>query len=130
MRRPLLLLGLVSLLVASAAWAAITGGLYPTSERAFAYRAEYKRVAATSTLAAVTISGDSSRGSKNLLVRNDGPSNVYVSLASTTAATTAANGSLRLGINQSIDLADFYTTGISVVCAAAETASVEVLATY
>ena len=122
-------LSLLAALLTGGSWAAITGGLYPESERAFAYRTTSYRCAVTSANTALRLLGDSNRGVKNLIVRNDGPDSVFVSVTSTTASTVAS-ASFKLPIDQSLALGDFYTVGIGLKCSTAETAAVEVLATY
>lgn len=122
-------IGLFVLACVGACLAAVPGGLYPQGERAYAWRTTLYRCAVTSTNTALTLTGDTSRGIKNLIVRNDGPDAVYVSVASTTASTVAS-AAFKLPVDQSLALGDFYTNGIGLKCAASETAAVEVLATY
>ena len=122
-------LALLAALLAGGAGAAITGGLYPAQERAYAYRAQMWRCAVTSANTALSVTGESGKGSKNLSIRNDGPEAVYVSVDST-AASTVASASHRLPDGYSLNLADFYTTGIGLKCASGTTAAVEVLVTY
>lgn len=123
---------LESILVALFAVVALAGGpTYPPGEMAVAWRVERHHIAATSTTAAVTIHGERGKGAKNLTVVNEGPSGVYVSLATTSVSTsTASTTTIHIEDGSGRALSGFPVTLIGVQCLPGQTATVEIEATY